>query len=250
MNTTTVSKRENPLHSLLFNIVIPVMILKNGTKWLNKFFGDYESANSSLGFLDYSSIGFGCALIFPIIYFIFDLFKRKNKNVISIIGFVNILLTGGIGVFGSDLGLSKNWFIMKEGMLPLVIGFSLFLMSIFKKKSFYNIFLNDLMFKKDIIKNSINDDLKPKFEEILKVTGHYFISGFIISSIIQFYLASTIVVSNPGEASFNEEVSTMTWVSYIAVLLPTMIVLGKGFIGLTNGIEKLTGLKKEEFLRT
>ena len=69
MNTTTVSKRENPLHSLLFNIVIPVMILKNGTKWLNKFFGDYESANSSLGFLDYSSIGFGCALIFPIIYF-------------------------------------------------------------------------------------------------------------------------------------------------------------------------------------
>ena len=51
MNTTTVSKRENPLHSLLFNIVIPVMILKNGTKWLNKFFGDYEAANSSLGFL-------------------------------------------------------------------------------------------------------------------------------------------------------------------------------------------------------
>ena len=107
MNTTTVSKRENPLHSLLFNIVIPVMILKNGTKWLNKFFGDYESANSSLGFLDYSSIGFGCALIFPIIYFIFDLFKRKNINVISILGFVNILLTGGIGVFGSNLGLSK-----------------------------------------------------------------------------------------------------------------------------------------------
>ena len=159
-------------------------------------------------------------------------------------------MTGGIGIFGSELGLSKNWFIMKEGMLPLVIGFSLFLMSIFKKKSFYNIFLNDLMFKKDIIKNSINDDLKPKFEEILKVTGHYFISGFIISSIIQFYLASTIVVSNPGETSFNEEVSTMTWVSYIAVLLPTMIVLGKGLIGLINGIEKLTGLKKEEFLRT
>jgi hypothetical protein len=42
----------------------------------------------------------------------------------------------------------------------------------------------------------------------------------------------------------------MTWVSYIAVLLPTMIILGKGFIDLISGIEKLTGMKKEEFLNT
>ena len=41
----------------------------------------------------------------------------------------------------------------------------------------------------------------------------------------------------------------MTWVSYIAVLLPTIIVLGKGLMGLINGIEKVTGLKKEDFLR-
>ena len=67
---------------------------------------------------------------------------------------------------------------------------------------------------------------------------------------IQFFLASMIVVSNPGETSFNEEVSTMTWVSYIAVLLPTMIILGKGFMDLITGIEKLTGMKKEEFLNT
>ena len=85
---------------------------------------------------------------------------------------------------------------------------------------------------------------------VLKVTGYYFISGFVVSSIIQFLLASIIVVSNPGDISFNEEVSTMTWVSYIAVLLPTMIILGKGFIDLISGIEKLTGMKKEEFLNT
>ena len=243
-------KTEKPLHSVLFNIFIPVLILKNGNKWLDKYIGDTENIHKWIDYLDYPSLVFAIALIFPLAYFIYDFITRKNINVISILGFINILLTGGIGVFGSKLGLTKNWFILKEGLLPLVIGFSLFLMSIFKKESFYNIFLNELMFKKDKIINSIDDNLKSEFDRVLKVTGYYFISGFVISSIIQFFLASMIVVSNPGETSFNEEVSTMTWVSYIAVLLPTMIILGKGFMDLITGIEKLTGMKKEEFLNT
>ena len=58
------------------------------------------------------------------------------------------------------------------------------------------------------------------------------------------------MVSNPGESSFNEEVATMTWVSYLAVLVPTMLIVGKGYLELIIGIEKITGLKKEEFLKT
>ena len=250
MTSKKQNKTEKPLHSVLFNIFIPVLILKNGNKWLDKYFGDTENIHNWMDYLDFPSLVFAIALIFPLAYFIYDFITRKNINVISILGFINILLTGGIGVFGSKLGLTKNWFILKEGLLPLVIGFSLFLMSIFKKESFYNIFLNELMFKKDKIINSIDDNLKSQFDRVLKVTGYYFISGFVISSIIQFFLASMIVVSNPGDTSFNEEVSTMTWVSYIAVLLPTMIILGKGFMGLITGIEKLTGMKKEEFLNT
>jgi hypothetical protein len=42
----------------------------------------------------------------------------------------------------------------------------------------------------------------------------------------------------------------MTWVSYIAVLLPTMLIVGKGYLGLISDIEKITGLKKEEFLKS
>ena len=72
---------------------------------------------------------------------------------------------------------------------------------------------------------------------------------FFISCIIQFILASLIVVSNPGEPSFNEEVSTMTWVSYLAVLIPTILIVGKGYWGLILGIEDHR-FKKEEFLRS
>ena len=252
MTSNKVNKVENPLYSLAFNIVIPVLILKNGYKWLNNFLGDSNGNNflqEGLHYLDKPSLVFAIALIFPVGYFIFDFISRKNINVISILGFINILLTGGIGVFGAPLGLSKNWFIFKEGMLPLIIGVSLFILSIYKKKYFNNIFLNELLFDRDKINNYITHSLKNEFDKILKKTGYYFISGFFISSVIQFILASIIVVSNPGDPSFNEEVSTMTWVSYIAVLLPTMIILTKGFLGLISGIERLTGLSKEEFLK-
>ena len=250
--TSKNSKPESPIYSLLFNIFIPVLILKNGYKWLNSVKDESIVGNLTkeiLIYFDKSSLVFGIALIFPVGYFIFDFIRRKNINVVSILGFVNILLTGGIGVFGANLGLSKNWFILKEGLLPLIIGFSLLILSIYKKKYFNNIFLNEMMFNKDKINHYVSDPLKAEFDGIIKVTGYYFISGFFVSSVIQFILASMIVVSNPGDPSFNEEVSTMTWVSYIAVLVPTMIILTKGFLGLISGIERLTGLKKEEFLR-
>ena len=88
------------------------------------------------------------------------------------------------------------------------------------------------------------------FEIIVRNAGNHFIFGLFISSIIQFFLASMIVVSDPGESSFNEQVATMTWVSYLAVLVPTILIVGKGYWELIAGMEKITGLKKEDFLKT
>ena len=118
-------KKDNLILSLSCNILIPVIILKNGSKWINKILIQYHGEewvyqNSII--VDISSIVFFIALICPVIYFFYDLLNRKNINLISILGFINILLTGGIGIFGAKFGLSKNWFIFKEGMLPIIIG--------------------------------------------------------------------------------------------------------------------------------
>ena len=245
--------KENPIVSLCCNILIPVIILKNGNKWINKILIKYHGEewfyeNSMI--VDISSIVFFIALICPVIYFFYDLLNRKNINLISILGFINILLTGGIGIFGAKFGLSKNWFIFKEGMLPIIIGLVLIIMSKYRQNSFNNILLNEVLFDNDKIRISIKEDMQYEFEYIVRKAGYYLIGGLFISSIIQFTLASLIVVSSPGESSFNKEVSTMTWVSYIAVLLPTMLIVGKGYLGLISDIEKITGLKKEEFLKS
>ena len=135
-------------------------------------------------------------------------------------------------------------------MLPIIIALVLIIMSKYRQSSFNNILLNEVLFDNDKIRISIKEDMQYEFEYIVRKAGYYLIGGFFISSIIQFTLASLIVVSSPGESSFSKEVSTMTWVSYIAVLLPTMLIVGKGYLGLISDIEKITGLKKEEFLKS
>ena len=92
-------EKENPLISISFNIFIPVLILKNGENWIHKILQLLDIAELPVQFLDtinLSSMAFLIALIFPVGYFIYDFLKRKNVNVISILGFINVLLTGGI----------------------------------------------------------------------------------------------------------------------------------------------------------
>jgi len=234
--------KENPFLSLIANIFFPVMILKNGESWLE----DYNQYFS----LEIQSFTFLIALLFPFTYFFFDLYNRKNINFISILGFVNVLLTGGIGIFGEKYGLTRISFILKEGLMPLIIGTFLIFLSKFKKETFDKMILNEALFDVEKIKEDQNSEDLKQIETYTTKAGYYFIAGFFISSIIQFILASIIVTDNPGDPSFNEQVSTMTWVSYIAVLGPTIIIVGKGYLNLINGIGKITGLKKENFLKS
>jgi len=245
-------ERESPLISICFNIFIPVLILKNGDNWIYKALDLLYIAELPAQFLDtinLSSMAFLIALIFPVAYFIYDFFKRKNVNVISILGFINVLLTGGIGIFGERFGLSKNWFIVKEGALPSLIGLGLIILRKLRKNSFNKILLNDIIFDNHKINSSIKYEEQNEFETIVHRAGSHFIVGLFMSSFIQFILASLIVTSNPGESSFNEQVATMTWVSFLAVFVITMSIVGKGYLGLISGIEKITGLKKEDFLK-
>jgi len=229
------------------------LILNNRDNWIHKILDLFDISELPLqlkGEINLSSITFLIALIFPVAYFIYDLLKRKNVNVISILGFINVLLTGGIGIFGERFGLSKNWFIIKEGALPSFIGLALITLRKVKKESFNNILLNDMLFDNNKISSSINYKRQNEFERIVYKAGSHFIMGLFISSFVQFVLASIIVTANPGEPLFSEQVATMTWVSFLAVFVITLSIVGKGYLGLISGIEKITGLKREDFLKT
>ena len=93
------------LYNIIFNIVLPVVILKQLT----------ERTNPTFALL--------LALSFPIAYFFYEYYKTKTKNLISILGFLNILFTGGLALYQ----VKGIWFAVKEAAFPLIIGIGVYI---------------------------------------------------------------------------------------------------------------------------
>jgi len=241
MTDHIIGKKENPLISIILNIVIPVFILKKG----NNILTDVDFIFS----INEQIVVLLVALSFPMIYFFIDLSLKKQANFISILGFVNVLLTGGIGVFGGMYGLSRIWFILKEGLMPLIIGL-VFLFTIKKGNPLMRTFIyNEAIFNTGVINNKLNEINKlSDFNKVLEKSSYLIVLAFFFSSIIQFVLASIIVTVDPGHIDFNDQVGTMTWVSYFVVMIPSLLMFGISIYRMVMGIKELTGFKTEDFL--
>ena len=236
------SKKENPIFSITFNLILPVIILKNGDGWIG--------ADIQLFGLDSSMLVLIIALLFPIIYFLNDFIKNSKTNFISILGFVNILLTGLIGILGEKFGISKNWFIIKESIIPLAIGILILVSMSSKTPLVKTIVFNDSVFNIARIDRHIKKEKISIFDDIFR-NSTYLISGsFFLSSVIQFFLARIIITVDPGHADFNDQVGTMTWMSYFVVMIPCMSMFGYAIYKIINGITEITGLKREEILNS
>lgn len=225
----TPKKSENFLVNILCNIGIPILILK------------YTSGEDRLGPI----LGLVVALLFPIGYFFYDLSKRKNYNIISIFGFLNILLTGGIGLMEAE----PKWVVAKETAMPLLIGI-LVLVTAGRKNSLLKTFLfNDQIFDIEKIESHIDSQEKrATLNSHFKIANWLLVFSFLISAALNFILASMIVKSQGGTEAFNQEIATLTWVSWLVITGPTMAILIYALWRLIAGLKKLTGLDFEGLL--
>ncbi len=222
-------KKESPLVSLLVSIVIPAIIL-------SKF-----STEEYLGVLP----GFLVALALPIGYAIYNLVVRKETGFIAILGFVSIFLTGIIGVFE----FPTEWLAIKEAAVPLLIGIAV----IVSLKTPYPL-VKKLIFNEELLDLKLIDEkLKEnnnvfEIERILVKSTFMVAASFLLSATLNFFLTKYIVVSPAGTAAFNEELGTLTALSYPAIALPSTAVMFVAIYYVFKKITKLTGLKFEEIL--
>ena len=222
-------KKESPLVSLLVSIVIPAIIL-------SKF-----STEEYLGILP----GFLVALSLPIGYAIYNLVVRKETGFIAILGFVSIFLTGIIGVFE----FPTEWLAIKEAAVPLLIGLAV----IISLKTPYPL-VRKLIFNEELLDLKLIDQkLKEtdnvfEVEKVLVKSTFMVASSFLLSALLNFFLTKYIVVSPAGTAAFNEELGTLTALSYPMIALPSTAVMFLAIYYVFRKITKLTGLKFEEIL--
>lgn len=222
---------------MIFSIVLPVIILNK----LSTQFGE-----------DGPLIALLVALAFPIGYSLYEFRSTKKLNPISILGFVNVLATGGLAL----MKLEGIWFAVKEGLFPLIIGIAVYLSAGWKKPLIKALLFNDQVFDVDKIQHKLKDNSsETDFDNHLRKSTKFFAYTFYLSAVLNFVLASYIFTeistSLPElERSqiLNEQIADMTWKSYFVIVIPSMLCMFVLLNYLLKGIKRYTGLDFQDVL--
>jgi len=221
--------RENPWLSLLLNIVIPVLVL-------NKL-----SDPGRLG----PTGALVLALAFPLGYGVWDRFRRRQWNPMSLIGLVSILLTGGIGL----LRLDRIWFAIKEAAIPLVLGGAVLVSLGTRRPLVRALLLNPSVIDMQTVERALEQrGARAQFDTLL-VRGSWMVAAsFLLSACLNFGLATWVLKSDPGTAQFNQELGRMTALSFPVITVPTLVVTVIALWYILTGIERATGLGLDAIL--
>ena len=234
MNNSTTDQptpqQENMLVNLVFNVVIPTLILV-------KLSGD-EYLGTTWGIV--------VALLFPISYGLRDFHRRRKINFFSGLGVFSIFLTGGISL----LGLDPRYLAIKEAAVPAVFG----LATVFSLKTRYplvrTLLFNDAVIETEKVEAALTDHHnKRAFDKMLIVASWIIAGSFFLSSTLNYLLARFIVTSQPGSIEYNTQLGKMTALSFPVIALPATLVMVIAMIYLFRGITHLTGMPFEAIMK-
>ncbi|MDR1255878.1 MAG: hypothetical protein LBJ94_03080 [Puniceicoccales bacterium] len=223
------NRRENLLVNVGFNIIIPAIVMM--------MFDDWFGISPALALI--------LALMFPLGYGGFALFKDRKGNFFSIVGFFSVLITGGIGL----LQLPREWVATKEASVP-VIFFMFVIISSFGRRTF----LEKLLFDENILNSGVvyahlqTSDQRAKFHKIMLRASIILALSFLLSAVLNFWLAETVVCSESGTLEFTKELGRMVALSYPVIVLPCTLVLCYMLHYIVKKLECLTGLSADEIL--
>lgn len=223
------AKQENLWVNLIFNIVVPAVIL---TKFSNE---EYLGVTT----------GLVVALAFPIAYGIMDFFQRDKINIFSVIGVISTLLTGSISL----LQLGPEYIAIKEAAIPGIIGTVILVSTWTPYPLVSKLILNDNLFDLQKLHASIDAvNARPALDNALRNSSYMVSLSFVFSSVMNYLLASWIVVSDPGTSAYNEELGKLTAMSYPVIALPSTVIMAIALFYLIRHIQKITGHSIEEYL--
>lgn len=226
---TQEKKKDNGFNNLLINILIPALILMKGAKYL--------SLNSVQILL--------LALAFPFFYGLYDFFIRKERSFIPILGFVSILLSGLVGI----LELSREYIAIKEAAIPFIIG-CVILASNYTSYPIAPKFLyNDDVFDKETINNNLDEQEKITLAEKIKKASFYLFLSFMLSAVLNFFVAKHFIVSPTGTEAFNDELGQMTLWSYPIIVAPSMLIMISILRYIYVNIKRLTNLTSDDIFK-
>ena len=226
-------KPENPLANLLLNVLIPVVILSN----LNKE-GDFPQLGPKGSLIT--------ALLFPIGYQIYDYWLRRKWNLFSLIGFVSVLLTGGLGL----MTMSAQVFAWKEAAVPLILAALIFFSHKGKKPLVKMLLLNpDLLDMPKVEAAVEKTGSRRSYEQLLWTSTLLLTATMLLSAVLNYFLAIYFLADKvPGSPEYTAAIGAQTGWGYLVVGVPSLAMMAFSLLRLFKGLKALTGLETDEIM--
>lgn len=232
----TPAKRESKVHDhplldLAVNIVAPTVILSK--------FSNPERLGPVNALL--------LSLAFPVAFILYKFVKERRASFFGIVGFVSVLLTGGLGL----LKMEGFWFAVKEASVPTVFA-AVVVLSLRTRTPLIRTFLyNDKIIDLQKVDDAIAmRDGHSGLDRLLARSTFYLAGSFLLSAVLNFALAMYLLKSPTGTPEFNDELAKMNAMSFPVITLPSVVTMMVTFRFFLKGLESLTGLRSEEIFKT
>ena len=223
--------KPNPLFEIVVTIIVPAVILMQ------------LSGDGRLGPLRALLL----ALAFPVGWGLWDGWRRRKLNWLSVLGVVSTLLTGGIGL----LKLDAQWLAVKEAAIPGLIGLAVLGSNWTSWPLIRVLVFNPTLFDVDRVQAALEARHNVVPFELRLRTGTLLLAGtFFFSAVMNYLLARWVVTSPAGTEAFNEELGRLTLLSYPVIAVPSMLMMMALLLWLARGAKSLTGLDLADMLRS
>ena len=226
---------ENWFVSLLCNLIAPIFILNRLSERLGP------------------SVAVVVALCFPLGYGVYFLLKNRKINPISVLGLLNVTVTGSLALSG----LTGIYFAMKEAVFPALIGVFVLISSWSQKPFMSVLLLNPQVMEIDKLNASLKERaVEPDFQDLLRLGSRWLSLSFFLSSVLNFSLATRIFLEIDPQLSssqksmvLNDQIARMTGWAALVTVLPSMILMTLLLLYLLKRVEKMTGQNWQTFVK-
>lgn len=221
--------------NLVFNVIVPALILNKGSDHIGPLWALL------------------IALAFPLGFGLSDLLRNKKWNPLSILGFLNVMVTGGLAL----LGLGGIWFSIKEAFFPFIIGVFVWLSSRKEKPLVKTFLLNPQTMHVELIEERLREkNREVDFTRLLQFSTKLLSVSFFLSAILNFVLAERIFTdldpsldATQKSILLNQQIAQMTTWSAGVIVIPSTLFLIFILWHLLKGIRQLTDLTTDQILR-
>ena len=215
---------------LVLTIVLPSLVL------------DHLSKPESLG----PFWALVVSLLFPLGFGAWCLWKKTGWNVFSVLGFVTILLSGGLGL----LKLDPVWFGLKESAMPVMLGLAFPLSHRFGKPLINALLMQPHILNVKALNVAIADSPKKSaFDAALFRASCGMGLGMAGSAVANFFLALWLLDGKePGSEAFVKGIAKLNWMGLLVIGIPMTAVMMLVFFWLLRQIQRITGLERDDLL--